>query len=360
MSVLSPARLPLPPLRLAPLLLALLAPAGGALPDITPVPLAPGADEVVLRHGVHIPPLPPEGIEAGLQVLKRAPRLQPRMMVAFGGCSGSSETMKVAKELLNLHQPAGVPPDCHEELMKCRNNAFCELRGSDEVSPPSAMQSAAISYAAFFNRSAVFKATMSEIVRPTGAAQTMAHALAEMETTAFFMARNNTLDELLCEINDFCEVRPVGYPVRNGTYDGSACTHSLRTTRHLPKDEKPQAYFFTARLKESIDAQEKQLARDLATLRRLGWPHAALHCMEDLLAYQDSSADDAALETSVNAWTAVLSGWGVIPDEAIIRRFLAPGRGSYSATPQQQQIANYAEVARELRRLGPKYSRYLT
>ena len=291
-------------------------------------------------------------IEELSTVLSMRNELQPRMLVSMG-CSGSSEGLRITKDLLSRHGlPVAHARDGKSELFRCGGNPYC--LGDNSISSyddrlTTAVQTM-VAESAQQNASLVFKGSNAGIHSPVWA------IMHQLHTRAAVAWRENSLARLVCTMRDcFNPLAP-----SEGTLVGPN-TDACFKRRELPFEQQPRVWLNTSSLVSILRTMKREDWVSLVEpLKQNGWAESdfVVQKTEDLLAHQTTTTR-AALEVSVDAWSEVLRSLGVNPDRQIVRSALEEKRGAHPSLPLSAMIENADEVQALLAAEGAPYDEWM-
>jgi len=262
----------------------------------------------------------------------------PRMFVAEG-CDGSTAIMIHAAQILDLHGIHTGDPKAQKELLDVeRNPYFLESHG-EIVTAMKRMSE---------DRNQVGETLLFKSILHRDANATISSGLRELGTYAVYNTRRNLVDHLACMIRDCFLNTPhqweqYGYPVDSNGHPSRVCFDRRKTPG---ADDK--AYIKIKYLADNLKFYEEQAINGMEML--VGAGYAAEHTTtEAMIAFESGSF---WIQESMDAWTKLLSSWGVKADEVVLRKYLTERAGTYSQPPQKEAVFNVVEVHEELRRLG--------
>eukprot|EP00448_Togula_jolla_P011207 CAMPEP_0170594680 /NCGR_PEP_ID=MMETSP0224-20130122/14134_1 /TAXON_ID=285029 /ORGANISM="Togula jolla, Strain CCCM 725" /LENGTH=317 /DNA_ID=CAMNT_0010918763 /DNA_START=88 /DNA_END=1041 /DNA_ORIENTATION=+ len=262
------------------------------------------------------------------------PAEQPPLMILQRGCTGSSEIIRMARQMLPLLGVDLYPLSVKELVRASKNPWYQEGDDMGTAMERGVSEAKRQRQALLFNN---FHLKDNEQYKK------MNDFLVQAQTRSVIVHRNNSLDTLVCDVRD-CFADPAGvergYTVDTQGQKIDLCfdrrSSSIETLAHL--DPKHVVHH----LKRAASFPEAQATM----LKNLGYLPAKTVLVEDLFAFEYSKS---SLGKSVNAWESFFESLGVEADSEIIRSYLAKAVASRSRPrPHSQVIHNYKVIHQTL------------
>jgi len=259
--------------------------------------------------------------------LKEAP---PPLMILQRGCTGSSDIMRMARDMLPKFGVDLYDTDVKELVRPSKNPWYSE---GDDIGD--AMEKG-VNEAQKQGRALLFD---NFHIKDNEQYRKMNEVMIRAKTRSVIIHRSNALDTLVCDVRD-CFEDPSGVE-RGYTVDAQGrkidlCfdrrTSPIETLAHLePKN-------LVHHLAEAASFPEEQASM----LNKLGYAPAKTVMVEDLYAFEYSQSN---FERSVAAWETLYESLGVKADSQIIRNYLAPDVASRSRPKRHSEvIENYKVI----------------
>eukprot|EP00448_Togula_jolla_P024624 CAMPEP_0170592654 /NCGR_PEP_ID=MMETSP0224-20130122/13035_1 /TAXON_ID=285029 /ORGANISM="Togula jolla, Strain CCCM 725" /LENGTH=341 /DNA_ID=CAMNT_0010916565 /DNA_START=69 /DNA_END=1094 /DNA_ORIENTATION=+ len=271
--------------------------------------------------------------------------LMPPLMILQRGCTGSSVVIRIARTLMTEIGNAPYPLKTKEIVRTGQPQKNPWYQKGDDIGDAlrrGVEEASAAGQALLFN---AYK------VKPDATEEqevALNRELLALNTKVVVVHRENALDTLVCEVRDcFSGTHgvPRGYPVRA---DGTKAT-SCFDRRH--DGEESFAMVDTDHLKENLATDDGFGKEMLDAIEKLGLEGGEMVTFEDLTSHE-YSADN--LVRSTEAWTKLLTGFGLDPDARAVRAVLEKEVGSYHAPePHSETIFNVDEVEEALKQVAP-------
>jgi len=345
-----------------------------------------------------------------VQFQPRGDMFRPRML-AMRGCSGSSAIMVYARNLLRYHGvpvPAATEPNIvngealppidrglPSELLNPKINWLYKEAGND-MGKAIEMQNELIRRK---GQTLFFKGMVQHLQgtdKATDEWDSLAEPLKKLELFAVLGARENMLDQVICQVKD-CFQEDYGTPVDQDGKDSDLCFHRRSEENPTPIGNDDDKQLLLSRRRQQLENVINGSASDDQWFRPLlikslfymddGYKaklnvESVVHNIkdefskiehaqemlsgigidvrtvkeEDLLDFQAPIA--GAFKRAVAAWSEFLVSLGVNPDEDVIRSFLTQYAGTYHEPPPHKDlISNYDEVRAEIKK--SKYAHML-
>jgi len=268
--------------------------------------------------------------------------VQPPLMILQRGCTGSSEIMRMAREMLPLFGVDLYPLSVKELVRASKNPWFQE--GEDMGT---AMQRG-VNAAKRQRQSLLFD---NFHLKDNDQYRTMNEFMVRAQTRSVIVHRNNSLDTLVCDVRD-CFEDPAGvkrgYTVDEHGKRIKLCFDrrgsSQATLAHL------QPSHVVHHLREAASFPQEQAA----LLKKLGYQAAETVLVEDLYAFEYSQHN---LDRSVVAWKKLFKSLGVTASSRKIRGYLRKDVASRSRpSPHSKSVSNLNAVKQILEKEGPEFS----
>lgn len=324
-----------------------------------------------------------ESFQAFAAALRKAPLLQPRLIVSEG-CSGSSATAQTTGRLLEAHgvkvaigprkKPCSDAAHCADrvqesELFKCEKNPFCARPGTPcgtvtahgDGNVTAAMMGV-VAEAVVDGLSLVVKIESNY----SKASELSFDVMRALGTNAVVAWRSNSLSKLVCSARDcFGHFGDGSQPWAKLTGPSAdACFER----RKLPSDKQSRVWLNASEIVDRSLAPMQLMASTLASyLTKYGWsmrdgPLAteggtvATVTTESLLGHETTN-DTAVFERSVVAWSSLLTSIGVEPQERLVRRELSTTRALRPGTSLWRALDTSCrdDVAAALKRAGKPF-----
>eukprot|EP00448_Togula_jolla_P035567 CAMPEP_0170619300 /NCGR_PEP_ID=MMETSP0224-20130122/27443_1 /TAXON_ID=285029 /ORGANISM="Togula jolla, Strain CCCM 725" /LENGTH=347 /DNA_ID=CAMNT_0010945381 /DNA_START=77 /DNA_END=1120 /DNA_ORIENTATION=- len=267
---------------------------------------------------------------------------QPPLMILQRGCTGSSEIIRMAREMLPLFGVALYPTSVKELVRVSKNPWLREgedlgtamKRGVDDA----ARQRQTLIFDNFHLKDNDFYRTMNEF-------------MVQAKTRSVIVHRNNSLDTLICDVRD-CFEDPSGVQ-RGYTVDEEGNKIDLCFNRRS-STQATLAHLKSNRVVHHLQEAAAFPERQRALLEELGYEPAETVLVEDLYAFEYSKDN---LEQSVDAWTKFFSSLGLVADSSKIREYLKKDVASRSPPgPHSKSISNLKTVMRILETDGKDFN----
>ena len=275
----------------------------------------------------------------------------PLLVLLADGCQGSTFVTRLATTLVRVAMIPGAVVTNAGEALKAPNFIKNATTLEDQIDRLRESADAVVLNAQTFN----VGAAAAGLSRGSGA-------------RIVAMWRSNPLDRAVCEIRDgIHHVGRVGGAAVD-CHDAVLDRSGLFSRRRHPRPEEAgcgvKARLDSSRLVQTLEEERGALESISALLDGLASNHSnrGLGVLRSVLTYEALTAyeyDEAgALEASVDAWSALLAGFGHgLPRDAIAARLNATGAGARVRVPHAAVVDNLGEVRAAL--AGTRYATYL-
>jgi hypothetical protein len=276
--------------------------------------------------------------------------LRPRLFV-IKGCSGSSYLInKIASDLLRLHNMSLYNPDHPTGPEGVYTELHSYLPYLQAVDPSFANATSPADDGRIFNANIKLANEQNRVYLTKLLPQFMSAKDVQKEVAAsgaliVQASRSNMLDMLTCEVSDCIHHVCPNVGIQVNPAGAQTCDpNSKNTGSELPSDcfnlhrHSAHGHELMAKLNTSaIQRNFEEKYNDVQKYDYVG-PEATF-TTEELYEFEWDRTEEG-LMISLRAWTGVMAAWGVLPDEQVIRTYLADSDAYPAPAPQALKIFN--------------------
>jgi hypothetical protein len=280
--------------------------------------------------------------------------LRPRLFV-IKGCSGSSYLInKIASDLLRLHNMSLYNPDHPKGPEGVYTELHSYLPYLQAVDPSFANATSPADDGRIFNANIKLANEQNRVYLTKLLPQFMSAKDVQKEVAAsgaliVQASRSNMLDMLTCEVSDCIHDACPNVGIQVNPAGAQTCDpNSKNTGSELTSDcfnlhrHSANGHELMAKLDISTIQSDFEKKYDSDNKYDYVGPEATF-TTEELFEFEWDRTEEG-LMTSLQAWTGVMAAWGVLPDEQVIRTYLADSDTYPAPAPQARKISNDDDV----------------